>query len=191
MEVFMTAVKSPPNRIRQKKCPKNKMSTTSAKSPSNTTSIDISKAQFLDGRPIAIYKGPDQLLWTTRDEIVKIVDNKQNASRILKKAQKQMNALFENVSSWVEQHKKQIAGFGGSWRIEKCVENSELPCIISNFVIVQAENNAIDEPLWMDLADFDVQIANDPEFSNVRMNIMPMPFIEQDVLLEYIQKHLK
>jgi hypothetical protein len=190
MEVFMTAVKSPPNKIKQKKCPKNKMSITSAKLPSSTTSINLSKAQFLDGRPIVIYKGPDQLLWTTRDEIVKIVDNKQNASRILKKAQKQMNALFENVSSWVEQHKKQIAGFGGCWKYNEDNNNSKLPIITAYFAIVQVKSDEIDEPLWIDLADFDVQIANNPEFSNVRMNISAVPNIEQETLLKYIKRHL-
>jgi hypothetical protein len=164
---------------------------TAIKSPSNTTLIDLSKIQFLDGRPVAIYMSPDQLLWTNRDEIVKIIGNEQHTSQILEKAQKQMNVLLKKVSHWVKQHKKQIAQFGGNWRLEGFIESSALPCIVSNFVIVQVKNDAIDEPLWMDLADFDVQIANDPDFSNIKMNIMPMPFVEQDILLEYIKNHLK
>jgi hypothetical protein len=189
MEVSMTAIKSPTNRTRQKKYPPNKVPTTPVKPP-NTTSIDQSKIQFLDGRPVAIYISPDQLLLTNRDEIVEIVHSKQRASHILKKAQKQMDALFEKVSSWVEQHKKQIAGFGGCWKYDETYDNSKSLIITAYFAIVQIKNDEIDEPLWMDLAKFDVQIANDLEFSNVKMNISAVPNIEQEILLKYIKRHL-
>jgi hypothetical protein len=67
-----------------------------------------------------------------------IVSNKQHASHILKKAQ------------------KQIAGFGGCWKYDENNDNSKSLIITAYFAIVQIKNDEIDEPLWMDLAKFDV-----------------------------------
>jgi hypothetical protein len=160
---------------------------TAIKSPPNNTTMDQSKIQFLDGRPVAIYIGPDQLLLTNRDEIAHAIAHKKQKPHV----QQQMDKLFQRVAKWVESHKKNVVGFGGCWEYDETTNDSKSPLVTVYFAIVQVKSDKIDEPLWVDLADFDVQIAQDPEFVNVRMNISAVPNIKQETLLKYIKRHLR
>jgi len=136
-------------------------------------SLSVGGSQYRAGRPVVHRTG-----------IGSIVDE---VHRLQKKVQKQMDQLLEKVLDWVTSQNSKIAGFGGGWQIQEYSVANDLPVIRAMFVIVQSDQDTLDESLWLDIARFDVQISQLPEFSNVRVNFTPLPFMEQEKIIAYLQ----
>ena len=130
----------------------------------------------------SLNKRPDSFSRTDRErEFVNI------AGKLFQKVQAQMDQLLVKVSDWVKSNTSRIAGFGGSWQIQEFNIANDMPTVRAMFLIVQSDQDNIDEPLWLDIAHFDVEISKLPEFSNVRVNFTPLPFMEQEKVIAYLQ----
>ena len=136
-------------------------------------SLSIGGSQYQDGRPVVHRVG-----------IGKIADE---FHRLQKKIQEQMDSLLEKVLDWVASQNSKIAGFGAGWHIQEYSVANDLPVIRAMFVIVQSNQDTVDESLWLDIARLDVQISQLPEFSNIRVNFTPLPFMEQEKIIAYLQ----
>ena len=138
--------------------------------------LSVSGSQFLNGRPVIRHAGSHSLT-----DVVELAD------RLKRRVQEQMDKLFATVLDWVTSQNSKIAGFGGGWRVQEYSVANDLPAIRAMFVIVQANQDTADESLWLDIARLDVQISQLPEFSNVRVNFTPLPFMEHEKIIAYLQ----
>jgi hypothetical protein len=142
--------------------------------------------QLLDGRPVGIYRNTGDLIPVSRDQIIDMVSTVLDGYELMQKSQEQVNRLGNKVTEWVTSRQTQVAGFIGAWRIPESNGTDGMPMIKMIFIIAQSAQEEVDEALWLDIARFDVQIAKLPEFANMRVNFIPVPFMTQEQMAEYL-----
>ena len=143
--------------------------------------------QNLDGRPVGIWRGADNLVQVSKNAVVALVEDALNNDEVWQKGKKQVISLGEMVTEWAAERHEKVAGVAGAWRIQETNKEHKLSTIEVIFVIAQSGTNEIDESLWLDIARFDVQIAELPEFANIRVHFIPVPFMKQCQLENYLQ----
>ena len=145
------------------------------------------KWQVLDGRPVGIYRGVDDLVQVSRDAVVGLVVDAIDGCELWQKGQELVNQLGKTVADWITDKQEKIAGFIGAWRIQESDDADKTPTIRAIFVIAQSDQDEINEAFWLDIARLDVHIAGLPEFADVRASFIPVPFMTSDQLEAYLR----
>jgi len=147
--------------------------------------------QVLDGRPVGIYRGPDNFTTVACEQVIEFVGKAVDGYKRWQKCQEQVSRLGGKVADWVTSQKSKVAGFIGAWRIPESNGTSRTPMVKAVFVIAQTTPDEIDETLWLEIARLDVQVAESPEFSDIRASFIPVPFMTQDQMAAYLWSKCK
>ena len=135
---------------------------------------------------------PVELDWYAEDDVVHVTPRNQKrfeiqkdrAIEILQRAkdgenfQRQFALLLDRLAEWISRHQSKLANSILTLQDDRLA-----------FVVVRHEAR-YDEQLQDDLADFDFDIANDPDLDLIRLKTLALPNVAGESLRSFLDERL-